>query len=288
MTKEIQPTAEELDMLRIKREQDALKKKEDDLKEQERLNKEIVDKRREIAAFKKSRTEYMAAADKYCQDCEKHDIKLKRVEIADARVFDVKRYPHNKPNSEDTDYDRPQIMSSESVGFVNIRLSYDKEHYADIKAHNPWSGWSSKFSGYKLFIEGCGYEIERRPYTSVKTVYNKIKEHLEIKKNVQTREQLEAEGFNKAYALIKKKYLGLDGLATFEKKECWVGSGHRGSSYKVNKVVVTFSNELVVSFRFSYDGKELSIWRGDVELPNFDTDEVINALIGLKVKKEKE
>jgi hypothetical protein len=269
MTTEIQLTPAELEMIKIKREQQELKKKEDELLEQAQLEKDI-------AYAEKN------AAKKIADDNDQ----------INATLDFFKHFPKEYTYIVDEFEDRVQVArwnkESKQSDVVWIKtFTRRKARFKNglygvaVSWHTPNSRF--KIAGeWKMFITGPGFIFGNKGYTRYKTVIEKIKE---VNDGIAAKAKLEddkKDAVKTAFKQITDTYpnatvvIGESGdRHNYGRKSEWV-------SYPT--IAVNFDNGVMIKYRVYPDG---SLGRKEITFPNQNAWSLMDAMSKLSFNTEK-
>lgn len=247
MTETLNLTPAEMEMVALKREQDALAKKEADLKKQAELEKSIVAKKSYMDKTKIADNEQITAAKNFAQVLGTgFELKIKTW-VEEVNVND---YIDGKYVPVWTDNFTRRLATIVCGGYT---IAVGKH----ITYSNSWSSRGTDH-GYKMYLSGPGidYKYERKALTSTKTVKTKIDECVEQKKREIEYKQKQLSALESTVEKMKTLYpdaivsSGKDGERTYK------------NTYETyDAITIKFANGISIKYKVYSDG---SLGRKDI------------------------
>jgi hypothetical protein len=258
-------TPVEIEMVKIKREQEALAKKEAELKRKAALEKEIAEKMAHINKLLEKDRRQVKAAQDFCMalGVNLYSIVAKNI----PGEWEITEYT-NPTDPKSNDFEREVVWSHKTDRtVVHIeRGSYKILVEEHIVYSSSWSRTGSS-KGYKMYISGPGFDYadEKRGYSKAATVHERIEQAI-------TREKMHA-------ALVAKKKNALQNTVDmmqnkFPDATVTVGYGYvknynqkytAGDRY--DTAIVKFINGVSMEYRVYEDG---SLGRANITFPKHD------------------
>jgi len=263
---ELTLTPAELELIKIKREQEALKAREAEAKKQKRFAEQIIKEQTRIAKLESTQNLQVAAA--------------KRLAGELGADFTVKiQYSKNTAVVKDYDTDPATIVWSQEYTLPSARIVHSSgKYFVSVSEHVVYSSrWDSRGTskGFKMYVSGpeIDWTQERRAYTrtskvkeviktALQTAQDKIDLELKKKSAVETTVQLMNEKYPKATVEV-----GYDFTKVY------------GSKYQVgtkfDTVKVTLENGVAVKYRVYPDGQ---LGRLAIDFPKHDAWDLLDTL----------
>jgi hypothetical protein len=276
---EIQLTATELEMIKLQREKAELEAKEKELKHIADLDKTVAERERDMQKKVEKLVEQRANAKAFF-DClvslkaDMFTLVSKEVNIG-GQVNDYRnngREIYWEKDIKDVEYE---------IQVVNEK--YKIRVYEHLTYSSKWSR-SATNKGFHMFLIGADYKEENRAIKSVKTMFNKIEEHIEKNNSVKRSKDRAELAKEMALAAVKSEFPDYD----VKHESNWVRSVYvkEGGTYE-NRIGFTLENGKHI--RFSYRllvVNEQDVLKLDLDgWAGFDYVEVINTISGLKQVK---
>ena len=283
-------TKEELELVKIKREETAQLKAE----YQERLKKDIQDKKemneRRVSTITHNQELQITAARRFVDEMSDPDFTLFIKEWEDESRGILWDYDYQRNPIRDKDGNQTKTIASEIkftrkqayIKYKNQPITYGNL-YVMVTAHD--------YGEYRMRINGIGYKTENKSYKRVSTVMDKVKTHYERKNRAEIEDRLIKEFIDN---LIENPPYP-DSVV---KRRMVYQGGYRGNSY--NKfmyshegVEITLQNGIKVECKVVVSRNEAMLVRHSIILPDklgsttMDVLECLNK-VEFQVNKEEE
>jgi len=235
----IQLTESELEMIRLKREQDELKAKELELNKQIKRQKQIDYQLKKIDEFKASNARKYEETIIYLNELNKFH-KEPKYELVTRELT---------KNFQDWDYNE---KGDDKVFFFNEDVKYNSHHIQrigtkitiDVDSASRKKGYSTEYY--------WALRYDYKNYKSAKTVDDKINEKLAIIEEEKKQKQAQLSAQETIAAELKTKYPE----AIIEHHSEWVRISHyRNGGYSQNYFNVVFNNGLLLKCCYYNDGR---------------------------------
>ena len=283
-------TKEELELVKIKREETAQLKAE----YQERLKKDIQDKKemneRRVNDIKRNQELQILAARRFVNEMSDPDFTLFVKEWEDESRGIIWDYDYQRNPIRDKDGNQTKTIASEIkftrkqayIKYKNQPITYGNL-YVMVTAHG--------YGEHRMRINGVDYKTENREYKRVSTVMDKVKTHYERK----NREEIEDKLIKEFIDNLMENPPYPDSVV---KRKMVYQGGYRGNSY--NKfmyshegVEITLQNGIKVECKVVVSRNEAMLVRHSIILPDklgsttMDVLECLNK-VEFQVNKEEE
>jgi len=258
MQNEITLTQSEIEMIQLKREQEALKEREAKLKKSAENEKQILAQKAQM----KKNLDYsraQIAATKAFLDEFGPDWKL-QIDTQNVK-YAVRNYLGDD-KWEDV-WEEYQIQ--ETARIVNGKYTVTvKEH---VTSGNSW-GYGQKNRGFKMFLSGPGVEwaYEKKALGRVSTL---IKKYDEVTEAIRYREeQVQKQASAKDKTIAKMKELYPDATVEGGRGGEYANSWNRTGWFDYDTVTITFANGITIKYRVYAD---MSLGRKEMTFPKMET-----------------
>lgn len=233
-------TPAELEMIKIKREQDALALKKAEAEKALQLEKDIDLKKQHIARIVKSDEAQIAAAKEF------------QAELGPLYVVEI-----DAKTNESVVMDKEEVFWSEKY---LKQTAVIKRHFGTYKIHvNEYKTYSSKwdnrgtFKGYRMYVSGPGldYKQETRSYTRTSKVNEIILDAIREIERIEYIENCKKSALSTAVNQMQKTYPGATVKVDYEYSKSY-GKSTIGTKY--DTVQITFLNGASIKYRVYPDG----------------------------------
>tara|TARA_Y100000593_G_C4246200_1_gene304810 strand:+ start:180 stop:1043 length:864 start_codon:yes stop_codon:yes gene_type:complete len=283
-------TKEELELVKIKREETAQLKAE----YQEKLKKDIQDKKemneRRVSTITHNQELQITAARRFVDEMSDSDFTLFIKEWEDESRGILWDYDYQRNPIRDKDGNQTKTIASEIkftrkqayIKYKNQPITYGNL-YVMVTAHD--------YGEYRMRINGIGYKTENKSYKRVSTVMDKVKTHYERK----NREEIEDRLIKEFIDNLMENPPYQDSVV---KRKMVYQGGYRGNSY--NKfmyshegVEIILQNGIKVECKVVVSRNEAMLIRHNIVLPDklgsttMDVLECLNK-VEFQVNKEEE
>ena len=283
-------TKEELELVKIKREETAQLKAE----YQERLKKDIQDKKemneRRVNDIKRNQELQILAARRFVNEMSDPDFTLFVKEWEDESRGIIWDYDYQRNPIRDKDGNQTKTIASEIkftrkqayIKYKNQPITYGNL-YVMVTAHG--------YGEHRMRINGVDYKTENREYKRVSTVMDKVKTHYERKNRAEIEDRLIKEFIdnlmeNPPYpdSVVKRKMVYQGGYR---------GNSYNKFMYSHEGVEITLQNGIKVECKVVVSRNEAMLVRHSIILPNklgsttMDVLECLNK-VEFQVNKEEE
>jgi hypothetical protein len=258
---EIELSPAELEMIKVKREQEILAKKELDAKKAIQLEKDIKLTEERIAAHRKKDESQINEATKYLHELLKHDPGYK----SNIQVTTDTEKIYGEYLESTTKYER-EILWSKEYERKNMCITY-MGYKVTIYEHIAYgNGWKSRGTnkGYKMNISGPSMDFtqERRAYTRASKVHEVITNTI---KSIESKKQLEEKKKDILTSTCEKiKELYPDATVTTGYDYERDFNRYKNSGARYDTITVLFTNKVQVTYKLYTDG---SLGRMSTYLP---------------------
>ena len=262
MTTTLELTPAELEMVALKREQEALAKKEADLKKQAQMEKEVAERKQYMAKTIATCNRQVQAVKDFAADLGKGYEVVVTVHEDECKV--TGDYLNMEKPSE-CGYER-EILWSEKFNKESARIKYGNYTICVEEQIVYGSHWSSRGTskGYKMYVSGPGidWKEERRALGRVSTVKEKIKTAMDKIQAEENHKNAQKNALEKTVDRFKSEYPDAE-VTTDRGWEKGYGSNrYVGTTYDM--VRVKFANGCSIAYRVYADG---SLSRVSFNLP---------------------
>ena len=283
-------TKEELELVKIKREETAQLKAE----YQERLKKDIQDKKemneRRVNDIKRNQELQILAARRFVNEMSDPDFTLFVKEWEDESRGIIWDYDYQRNPIRDKDGNQTKTIASEIkftrkqayIKYKNQPITYGNL-YVMVTAHG--------YGEHRMRINGVDYKTENREYKRVSTVMDKVKTHYERKNRAEIEDRLIKEFIdnlmeNPPYpdSVVKRKMVYQGGYR---------GNSYNKFMYSHEGVEITLQNGIKVECKVVVSRNEAMLVRHSIILPDklgsttMDVLECLNK-VEFQVNKEEE
>lgn len=250
MTNQLNLTQAEIELIAMKREQEALAIKEAELQKQIQLQKEIEKANSYIAKLQKEDAECLAAAKKYLAD------------FGPDWTLNVKTSNHTYSK---IDYTRSEVTIENG------------DYKVYVSMHTVYKSWSSSNKGYKMQLSGPGvdYKYQSKYLTKVSTVEAKVKDCIESLNSSKNAEIKLKNAIAAAKSELEAKYSN----CVINEEDHYVTDYRGRYTHKHPKLVIKFANGSRVGVRVFADGKMETLY---VNTATLSTTQLFDALYSLK------
>ena len=235
-------TAEELELIKAKREKDVEAAKTE---EEKRYEECLKDMKHSIDTFTNTTKRLNEAIIKYAIDLEALSNKVVLKREQKIKTFDASYWDSGKEET--------IVLKTEDIQYEKLTITYGDAETAvrdeciiEVKEHRTYgnSAWSSVTNhGYKMFIDGLGYEHQNRPYKSSKSIIKKIKELLAIRKTAEERGRQKLDTMSEAIELLQERYPE----AEIEKTD--IGKHDHKGKYNAQEAIKVKTNKVSLQVR---------------------------------------
>ena len=245
-------TPAELEMLKIKREQEALAKKEAELKKQTKLEADIKSARERMASRVNEDRNQIKAAQEFAGKMSGVTVKI-NTWIEEAAV---KQY--NEQNERvsvwSDNFTRREAIIVYGDYLIKVEKHITYEHYG--------FGRSSKDNGYKMFVSGPGidYKSERKALSNPATAIKKITECIASIKAEKNRKEKQKSAVETTVEKMKTLYPDAT-VASFIDSE----KNYKNVYESYDAVSIKFANGIKIKYKVYSDG---SMGRKDITFPS--------------------
>ena len=283
-------TKEELELVKIKREETAQLKAE----YQERLKKDIQDKKemneRRVNDIKRNQELQILAARRFVNEMSDPDFTLFIKEWEDESRgilwdYDYQNNPIRDKNGTQTKTIASEIFFTRKEAYIKYRNQPIKygNLYVMVTAHD--------YSEYRMRINGVDYKTENKSYKRVSTVMDKVKTHYERKNRAKIEDKLIEEFIvnlieNPPYkdSVVKRRMVYQGGYS---------GNSYSKFMYSHEGVEITLQNGIKIECKVFVSRNEAMLSRHSIVLPDklgsttMDVLECLNK-VEFQVNKEEE
>ena len=249
MIQQIQLTAQELEMIAIKREREELEKKEAEVKAKIALEKEIEKRAIWVKNQQDKENKKLETSKLYLEEFTKAGFTMIKKETNElAKVLG--------PNNE--------ILWS--MPLIRFSICFEKcQHRVNLHEYYKQTIWRSTFDGFRLYTEGPGIDWNNRPLSKASTAIKNINEAIE------KIEEKKKEEINKKNAVAKT----MDNFKENFPDAKITQDYEYGKTQRYDIVNVTFANGANISFRVYSDG---SLSTRSYSFPVKGTKDIMNIL----------
>lgn len=259
----VELTPAELEMINLKREQDALAKKEADLKKQARMEKEVAERKQHMAKTIATCNRQVQAVKDFANKLGKGYEVVVTVHEEEAKVHGDYINPEDPKGC---DFER-EIIWSEKYNKESARIKYGnytisvEEHI--VYTHSRWSG-SGASKGYKMYVSGpgIGWKEGNRALGRVSTVKEKIKDAIDKIQAEENHKNAQKNSLEKTVDRFKVEYPDAE-VTTDHGYERRYGKRYL-DSVTYDMVRIKFANGCSIAYRVYSDG---SLSRVSFNLP---------------------
>ena len=257
MTNTVELTPAELEMIKVKREQEALAKKEAEAKQAIQLEKDIKEREAQIAAIQKKDLEQIAAAKAYQAELGgMYTVKIETWEETKQVMGDY----INRENG----FDR-HILWSKTYDRQSAKIERNSDYHIKVTEQIVYSSrWSTRGTskGFKMQVYGPGLGDNNRMYSRASKVIEVIKEAMDLIDARKKAEEAKKNAVQTTVDRFKAEYP--DAEVTTDKgwERSYGRRGYDGVTYDM--VRVKFANGCSIAYRVYGDG---SLSRVSFNLP---------------------
>lgn len=283
--KEIQLTPAEIEMIKVKREQEELEAKERALKRQAEIEKEIEICKQRIITYKKECETQRYQATLFKEEFDKiAPNSYSLIKISKSETFEVYRY---KLKPEGGSSDKKEFFFEEKVNEEEYKIQRNGTNETmEVRFHIIYDT-----STYRARPKNQYWAIEygwNKFYKKAKTVHEKIEEKLAKQQREQKHKENKATAKETVLADLTKRYPGTRITFKEEYRSTYNGRGYR-KSYDTNWTEtyyhVEFENGLMIRFRFDETGY---ISTGEfMNLYKFDFNTIVEFMKQQTIKENK-
>lgn len=268
-TEEIQLSPAELEMIKLKREQEELAKKELEAKKALQIEKEIIAAEERVARIIKGDEEQVAAAEKFLGELLTHSSQYVLEVINSEEIAEVKGDYINPDNPKEGNYNRVVVWSKTYPRKV-AHINYGN-YKVRVAKHFTHKTYRSTDNGYKMFISGNGieYNRENRPYAKAKTIHEVFTDAI---KSIQEKKDLQEKKKNALSTTFEKMKLLYPNAKIVEGYDFEKNYNPRRHGYgeRYDTITITLPNNITITYRVYSDG---SLGRKNISFPNNGTDQ---------------
>lgn len=259
----------ELEMIKLKREQEELAKKELEAKKALQIEKDIAAAELQLAKTMKEDEEQVAATVKYLEElvnCSPQYV----IEIVDSQnVIEVKGDYINPDNPKEANYNRVVVWSKTYPRKV-AHINYGN-YKVRVAKHFTYKSYRSVDNGYKMFISGDGIDYNRnnRPYAKAKTVHEVFTDAI---KSIQEKKELQEKKKNALSTTFEKMKLLYPNAKIVEGYDFEKNYNPRKYGYgeRYDTITITLPNNITITYRVYSDG---SLSRKSISFPSNGPDQ---------------
>lgn len=234
----IQLTESELEMIRLKREQEELKAKEDELKKQIKRQKDIDYQLKKIDEFKASNVRKYEETIIYLNELNKFHKEPKYELVTRELTKNFQAYDYISMDEKDVYFNEDVKYNSHHIQRIGTKITIDIESASRKKGYSTEYYWALRY--------------DYKNYKSAKTVDDKINEKLAIIEEEKKQKQAQLSAQETVEAELKQKYPE----AIIEHHSEWVRISHyRNGGYSQNYFKVMFNNGLMLKCCYYNDGR---------------------------------
>ena len=237
MTQDIQLTAAELEMVKLKREQDELKKREDELREQARLEKEIAAKLKSIERDQLEASLLLTAVRTCFKEIAAINPQAELIQTNSQRVAKIQDYLGNSKYQD-------RWKREYSIPGAYIKIGY---YDVVVTKHN---------GSYKMYISGpeIDYRTSSRGYTRAKKVVEVINTTISDIRYREEQNQKKLNAVESTVAKMKSLYPGAS-ISSGKDHISYGGGYRRATKYEtIDIVTIVFKNGIQIVYRVYTDG----------------------------------
>lgn len=257
-------TKEELELIKEKREQQKAEEKEE-------YDKAVSNIQDTITSVVNRNNRQIQATRNFIDELDSNDFTLYIQKVPDSRK-------REKATDEKDENGRTIYKTLYKETFVNetAYIKYKNQPlihpgiWINVKEHHTGSSWHYSSVGYRMFIRGCGYDLEDKAYKRPSTVINKIEGYIAINQ----REIFVEEKQNEFIKILKND----PPIKGSKIQETLIYSGgYRGNHYdkymhRYKGVKITLKNGVEMECRINVDEKgntKLVQHKTTIPKPNF-------------------
>lgn len=299
-TADIQPTAAELEKIKIDREKAEILEKEKRIARVLDNEKRILNIKTEMSAFSSAKVHQNQAANQFCAELNAIAPGLYQiVEKPQVEHFELYNYLSDEEAASAGISGKKQYYFQEQVDYKEFSIARTDFPSYTLKVKETFEK-SRRFSttqrseGYKMFVHGIDYNNERKALKNASTVHKNIQGDIDSKNYINEQDRLLKEGWDLLFRVVKAEHPE----ATIEKDDRYTHNPYRrndrGSYTKL--VIATFPNGLKVEYSFRYH-KNTELNDGtmvlrkdiyDVKTSKLDQAELVAALKNVSAEKKSE
>lgn len=246
----------ELELIRINREKEALAKQEKQAKLELDKQKNIQDMDKEVKEFEVSNEKKNETILNYFQEINSKYPNVYQIKTTEtSKDFSRKEYYTEEERTEKgiTEKYATYVLAELELKYIHktIERVDNPKIYISVAPHTTGESYK-RHTEMRLFVNGCGYDQEKKALKNIATAHKNIQEFIDTTKRKQQNQQDSNTGWDMLFKEVSKEFAEdcLDDNAKIEKETKWVRSGDRG--YEKQIVKITFKNGLVVSYSFRY------------------------------------
>ena len=248
MENQIILTSSEQEMIKLKREQDALLLKQKEIESKIEQEKEIQSALHNIELLEKEDQKQINAAELFLADFD-NDWKISIREIPTKK--EIKEYT-NLLDPKSNNWEQKVVWSKEYLNKEAFIVSKDGKYKIRIEKHYSKDsfGYNRKFTGYEMRVEGPGFSYGGHSYKKASTIQKKIDTEQEKQENKKKQLTKRQQALEKVLNTLKNKYLD----ATITTKTDYEGYGgyfnrRYYSHVEFDVVTIEFVNKIKITYR---------------------------------------
>lgn len=275
MSTTVELTPAEIQLIQLKREQDALAQKEAELKKAAKMQEEIAQREKHIKKLQSIDAAQVQATTSFNMEL---GLNWEMITTEKMETFKVTGDYLNPEDPKACDYEREIVWQTEALRrSAYIRHKVDPTFKIEVKEHwvSRRQSYRSTNEGYKMFLYGpdVDYKYQSKAIVKAKTINEKVEEIMEAKRA-------------KAIAEAKKKSAletTLDKMKSlYPDATIMTGTGYEKSGYgrrtdytNYDQIVITFPNAVKITYKVYSDG---SLGRKDITFNVNDSWELMDKL----------
>lgn len=256
-TADIQPTAAELEKIRLDREKAEILKKEKINNRNLENEKQVTITKDRMKAFAFAKTRQNDAARNFCVELNNIGHGLYQiVETQKTEQFELYNYLSDEESAELGIAGNKQFYFQEQVDYKELSIARVDFPSYTIKVRKVFKTGSSRFStpkseGFRMFVHGIDYTNENKALKSAATAHKNIQGDIDTNNYQKEQTRIAAEGWDLLFRLVTAEHPE----ATIEKEDRYrpgyaYSRNDRGSYTKL--VIAKFPNGLQVEYSFRY------------------------------------
>ena len=258
MTNTVELTPAELEMIKVKREQEALAKKEAEAKQAIQLEKDIKEKEAYIAKVQKQDAEQVAATKKFADELGS----MYKLEISEAEnTVQVMGDYINRENGFDRHILWSKTFTRQSAKIVRNNSPYSISVVEQITYSSRWSTRGTS-KGFKMEVYGPGLGSNNRKYSRTSKVNEVIKEAMDLIDARKKAEEAKKNALQTTVDRFTAEYPDAEVTTDRGWERSYGRRGYDGVTYDM--VRVKFANGCSIAYRVYGDG---SLSRVSFNLP---------------------
>jgi len=234
MAQEIQLTPAEIEIIRLKREQDELKQLEEELRKKAQLEREIANKVDHIMRDQIEHEAVFTTVRRFFKELVAIDSSAQLIESNKQKVAEIYRYENGNKS---TVWERDYIVH---LGYIKIG-----EYNVKVEKHR---------GNDKMYVNGPGidYKTQCRGYTRAKKVIEVINTTIS---NIRYKEEVTQRALNAVESTVEKMKSKYPDASVSSCKESIQYGGYRRVNYELIDVVkIEFVNGIQIVYRVYSDG----------------------------------